>query len=144
MPFSPRPRHSVNRSRRLPSANSMAISSREPKALAVPMILCYGAREKTGRFKVVHTHITQVFGALRPKGALWSVAVDPLTEHNCGKSRAQAVDHLRGANFALGERFQRNEELEARCVHPGGDVLDRGVRLYDRRCALLQFRYSSK
>jgi pimeloyl-ACP methyl ester carboxylesterase len=72
-------------------ARSMAASSLEPKALDVPMILCYGGREKTGRFKMVHDHVSKTFAALRPKGALWSVAIDPLTEHNCGKSRALAI-----------------------------------------------------
>jgi hypothetical protein len=72
-------------------ARSMAASSREPKALAVPMILSYGGREKTGRFKMVHEHIRETFAALRPKGARWAVAIDPLTEHNCGKSRALAI-----------------------------------------------------
>ena len=72
-------------------ARSIAAGGEEAKALTVPVMFNYGVREKTGAFAVVHKHITATFAAHRPKGALWSVAVDPNTAHNCGNSRALAV-----------------------------------------------------
>jgi hypothetical protein len=57
-------------------------------ALKVP-VMCNpgtkeGVTEKDGRFASVWPANEKFFNAVRPKGGLVSVAVDPLTAHECG------------------------------------------------------------
>ncbi|MGF1582362.1 MAG: hypothetical protein ACFCD0_23805 [Gemmataceae bacterium] len=72
-------------------ARSMAIVDINPKALDIPMILNYGEREKKGRFQRVHQKSMESFSKNRPKGALWAIAVDPKSSHDCRNSRHLAI-----------------------------------------------------
>lgn len=66
--------------------------------LAVPMMLNLGTEEgvtvEEGRFAGVWPANQSFFNALRPRGALIGVAVDPLTSHECGNQRYLAIPWL--------------------------------------------------
>jgi len=67
-------------------------------ALGVPVMCNPGTKEgvtvKEGRFAGVWPANEAFFTALRAKGALIGVAVDPLTAHECGNSRYMAIPWL--------------------------------------------------
>jgi hypothetical protein len=67
-------------------------------ALKVPMMCNLGTKEgvtdKTGRFAGVWPANQEFFGAVRQKGGLVAVAVDPLTSHECGNQRYLAIHWL--------------------------------------------------
>lgn len=70
-----------------------------PKAaLKVPMMCNPGTKEgvtvKEGRFAGVWPANEEFFNAVRGKGGLVGVAVDPLTAHECGNSRYMAIPWL--------------------------------------------------
>lgn len=58
---------------------------------SIPILLQYGEQEKTGRFAKVHERATEALNLHRPKGALWSSAVDPKSSHDCRQSRHLAI-----------------------------------------------------
>ena len=72
-------------------ARSQTLTTIDPKGLAVPVIFNYGEQEKTGRFASVHKNSTTAFSTYRPKGALWAIAVDPKSSHDCRNSRQLAI-----------------------------------------------------
>lgn len=67
-------------------------------SLGVPMMCNPGAKEgvtvKEGRFAGVWPANEAFFKAMRAKGALIGVAVDPLTSHECGNQRYLAIPWL--------------------------------------------------
>lgn len=66
--------------------------------LAAPMMLNLGTEEgvtvRNGRFAGVWPSNQAFFNALRPRGALIGIAVDPLTSHQCGNQRYLAIPWL--------------------------------------------------
>ena len=69
-----------------------------PAALLVPVMCNLGTKEgvtvKNGQFAGVWPGVETYFNALRGKGALVGVAVDPLTSHECGNQRYFAIPWL--------------------------------------------------
>ncbi len=67
-------------------------------ALGVPIMCNPGTKEgvtvKEGRFAGVWPSNEAFFGAMRARGALIGVAVDPLTAHECGNQRYLAIPWL--------------------------------------------------
>src|SRR6202023_1219170 len=67
-------------------------------ALKVPVMCNLGTKEgvteKTGRFAGVWPANEAFFNEVRVKGGLISVAVDPLTAHECGNQRYFAIPWL--------------------------------------------------
>src|SRR5262249_30614973 len=72
-------------------ARSQALTEYVAEALQVPIVFNYGEGEKTGRFEVVHKNSQAAFNTYRPKGALWALAVDPKSSHDCRNSRQLAI-----------------------------------------------------
>ncbi len=72
-------------------ARSQAVTEYDEATLSVPIVFNYGENEKTGQFAGVHKNSQSAFLAYRPKGAVWAVAVDPKSGHDCRNSRALAV-----------------------------------------------------
>lgn len=72
-------------------ARSQALTEYVPAALAVPIVFNYGEGEKTGRFESVHKNSQAAFATYRPKGAVWALAVDPKSSHDCRNSRQLAI-----------------------------------------------------
>lgn len=70
---------------------SQALTEYVDKALQVPIVFNYGEGEKTGQFASVHKNSQAAYTAYRPKGALWAIAIDPKSSHDCRNSRALAV-----------------------------------------------------
>ena len=70
---------------------AQALTEYVDKALRVPIVFNYGEREKTGRFEGVHKNSVKAFETYRPRGAVWAIAVDPKSEHDCRGSRQLAV-----------------------------------------------------
>jgi pimeloyl-ACP methyl ester carboxylesterase len=68
------------------------------QVLTVPIMCNPGTKEgvtvKDGRFKGVWTSNDAFFSALRAKGGLVCVAVDPVTSHECGNQRYLAIPWL--------------------------------------------------
>jgi pimeloyl-ACP methyl ester carboxylesterase len=73
---------------------SGALADAPEAPLGVPMILNYGAREKTGRFEKAHLNSVRIFEKNQPRGALLAIAVDPKSEHDCGNSRQLAIPYF--------------------------------------------------
>ena len=69
-----------------------------PAALAIPIMCNPGTKEgvtvKEGRFARVWPANEQFFKAVRSKGGLIGVAVDPLSSHECGNQRYLAIPWL--------------------------------------------------
>ena len=67
-------------------------------ACQVPVMCNLGTKEgitdKTNRFAGVWPGVEVFFNAMRAKGALIAVAVDPLTSHECGNQRYLAIPWL--------------------------------------------------
>lgn len=67
-------------------------------ACGVPVMCNLGTKEgvtvKDGRFAGVWGGVETFFSAMRTKGALIGVAVDPLTSHECGNQRYLAIPWL--------------------------------------------------
>jgi hypothetical protein len=67
-------------------------------ALKVPVMCNLGTKEgvtvKDGRFAGVWPGVEYFFTAMRAKGALVGIAVDPLTAHECGNQRYLAIPWL--------------------------------------------------
>jgi type 1 glutamine amidotransferase len=72
-------------------ARSHALTEYVPAALAVPVVFNYGEREKTGRFEAIHKNSQAAFDLHRKNGALWALAIDPKSEHDCRNSRQLAI-----------------------------------------------------
>jgi pimeloyl-ACP methyl ester carboxylesterase len=72
-------------------ARSQALTEYNAKALGVPVVFNYGEGEKTGRFEAVHKNSLAAFNTYAPKGALWAVAIDPKSDHNCRNSRHLSI-----------------------------------------------------
>ncbi len=72
-------------------ARSQALTEYTEKALLVPIVFNYGEGEKTGRFEAVHKNSQAAFSTYAPKGAVWAVAVDPKSSHDCRNSRQLAI-----------------------------------------------------
>ena len=70
---------------------SQALTEYVDKALLVPVVFNYGEGEKTGQFASVHKNSQAAFTTYRPKGALWAVAIDPKSSHDCRNSRQLAI-----------------------------------------------------
>lgn len=89
-----------------PSAQVVEIPD---QPLAVPVMLNPGTKEgvteKTGRFAGVWPGAEEFFHAVRGKGGLIGVAVDPLTSHECGNQRYLAIPWL---DACLGARLPGN------------------------------------
>ena len=75
-----------------PSAKTIDLPD---QPLAVPMMLNPGTKEgvtvKEGRFAGLWPIMERFFSAVRSKGGLIGVAVDPLTSHECGNQRYLAI-----------------------------------------------------
>ena len=78
-------------------------------ALKVPVMCNPGTKEgvtvKEGRFAGVWPANEEFFNAVRGKGGLIGVAVDPLTAHECGNSRYMAIPWL---DACLSVRLPKN------------------------------------
>ncbi|MDP1589723.1 MAG: hypothetical protein Q8M07_18360 [Prosthecobacter sp.] len=78
-------------------------------ALKVPVMCNPGTKEgvtvKEGRFAGVWPANEEFFNAVRGKGGLVGVAVDPLTAHECGNSRYMAIPWL---DTCLSVRLPKN------------------------------------
>ncbi len=78
-------------------------------ALKVPMMCNPGTKEgvtvKEGRFAGVWPANEEFFNAVRGKGGLIGVAIDPLTAHECGNSRYMAIPWL---DACLSVRLPKN------------------------------------
>ena len=78
-------------------------------ALKVPVMCNPGTKEgvtvKEGRFAGVWPANEEFFNAVRGKGGLIGVAVDPLTAHECGNSRYMAIPWL---DACLSARLPKN------------------------------------
>jgi pimeloyl-ACP methyl ester carboxylesterase len=74
-------------------ARSGAITEFEDTALKVPIVFNYGEREAVpkNQFEAIHTNTMKAFETYRPKGAVWALAVDPKSWHDCRNSRDLAV-----------------------------------------------------
>jgi pimeloyl-ACP methyl ester carboxylesterase len=72
-------------------ARSQALVEMQPAARAVPVMLNYGVGEQVGKFEAVHRNSLASFNKHRPAGALWALAVDPKSSHDCRESRRLAV-----------------------------------------------------
>ncbi len=84
-------------------ARSQAVIEGYPDAaLQVPIVFNYGEQEKTGRFEGVHKNSVAAFEKYRPKGALWAIAVDPKSSHDCRNSRQLAIPFF---DLMLAERL---------------------------------------
>ncbi len=81
-------------------------------ALKVPMMCNLGTKEgvtdKEGRFAGVWPANETFFKAVRSKGGLIGVAVDPLTAHECGNQRYLAIPWL---DACLAARLPKSREL---------------------------------
>jgi pimeloyl-ACP methyl ester carboxylesterase len=86
-----------------PSAKTIELSAGTAQ---VPIMCNLGTREgvtdKEGRFAGVWPGVERFFKAVRSKGGLIGVAVDPLTSHECGNQRYLAIPWL---DACLGERL---------------------------------------
>ena len=75
-----------------PTANPFALPD---AALSVPMMCNLGTKEgvtvKEGRFAGGWHGVETFFSAVRAKGGLIGVAIDPLTAHECGNQRYLAI-----------------------------------------------------
>ncbi|QDS88954.1 hypothetical protein EC9_31500 [Rosistilla ulvae] len=75
-------------------------------ALTVPTMCNFGTKEgytdKESRFKGVWPSNETFFKAMRSRGALLGIAIDPLTSHECGNSRYLAIPWL---DTCLSERL---------------------------------------
>lgn len=74
-------------------ARSGAIAEIAKATLGVPIVYNYGQRESVpkNQFEAVYLSSIKAFETYRPQGALWSLAVDPKSWHDCRNSRALAV-----------------------------------------------------
>lgn len=72
---------------------SGAITDFKPAALAVPIVFNYGVKEseKGSQFYEVSVSSLKAFETHRPQGALWALAVDPKSSHDCRESRTLAI-----------------------------------------------------
>ena len=72
---------------------SGAITEFEKAALAVPIVFNYGIKEseKGSQFYEVSVKSLKAFETYRPQGALWALAVDPKSTHDCRESRTLAI-----------------------------------------------------
>jgi hypothetical protein len=75
-------------------ARSQAVVDGADKAASVPILFNYGVREKSGKFEKVHINSQAAFAQNRPQGALWSIAIDPMSEHDCRNSREISIPFL--------------------------------------------------
>ena len=72
-------------------ARSQALTAYNEKAMLVPIVFNYGEGEKTGTFASVHKNSQEAFTKFRANGALWAVAIDPKSSHDCRNSRQLAI-----------------------------------------------------
>lgn len=81
-----------------PKRPTIKVHTLPDAALAVPVMCNLGTKEgvtvKDGRFAGVWPANEVFFKAVRAKGGLISVAVDPLTSHECGNQRYFAIPWL--------------------------------------------------
>ena len=47
--------------------------------------------KKTGQFESVHKNSQAAFNTFRPEGAVWAIAIDPKSSHDCRNSRQLAI-----------------------------------------------------
>jgi pimeloyl-ACP methyl ester carboxylesterase len=78
-------------------------------ALHVPLMCNLGTKEgvtvKEGRFSGLWPNVEKFHAAMRAKGALIGIAVDPLTAHECGNQRYLAIPWL---DACLTSRLPKN------------------------------------
>jgi len=81
-----------------PNRNTIKVHELPEAALKVPIMCNPGTKEgvtvKDGRFNGVWPANETFFKAMRGKGALIGIAVDPLTSHECGNQRYMAIRWL--------------------------------------------------
>jgi len=72
---------------------SASITEFEKATFGIPIVFNYGVKEseKGSQFEKVHINSTKAFETYRPQGAIWSIAVDPKSSHDCRESRALAI-----------------------------------------------------
>jgi hypothetical protein len=70
---------------------SQALTEYPEACLKVPMVFNYGEGEKAGRFETVHKNSMAAFEKYKPQGAVWDLAVDPKSSHDCRNSRLLAI-----------------------------------------------------
>lgn len=129
-------------------------------ACAVPVMFNLGTKEgvtvKEGRFAGVWDRVKSFFEAMRAKGALAGVAVDPFSSHDCGNCRYLAIpwfdacltDRLGKAGEPVLKPMPQNgvwlaELLDTR-AQPAGEFrgdLKTSVWLPDQRIAKLWMEY---
>ncbi len=96
-------------------ARSQAVTEYTDAALLVPIVFNYGEGEKVGRFESVHKNSVKAFETYRPKGALWAIAVDPKSSHDCRENRTLAVPFF---DQMLTERLPANGAGKLLPLHP--------------------------
>ncbi len=81
-----------------PDRSTIKAHTLSDAALKVPVMCNLGTKEgvtdKASRFAAVWPAIETFFNAMRQKGGLVSIAVDPLTAHECGNQRYLAIPWL--------------------------------------------------
>ena len=86
-------------------ARSQAVTASGPAARGVPVVYNYGVREAADpEFAGAVTASVKAFETGRPNGAVWALAADPKSGHDCRDGRALAV---RFFDWALGERLPK-------------------------------------
>lgn len=92
-----------------PDRSTIKTHTMPEAALKVPVMCNPGTKEgvtvKEGRFAGVWPANEEFFNAMRGKGGLVGVAVDPLTAHECGNSRYMAIPWL---DTCLSARLPKN------------------------------------
>lgn len=93
-----------------PKRTAIKVHTVPDAALQVPVMCNLGAKEgvtvKDGRFAGVWSSNETFFTAMRSKGGLIGVAVDPLTAHECGNSRYMAIPWI---DACLSARLPKNK-----------------------------------
>ncbi len=116
-------------------ARSGAVAEYGKGALAVPIVFNYGKRESEpkNQFEAVFKSSTQAFERYRPQGALWALAVDPLSWHDTRNSRnlaARWFDTLLTDRLSkdgpklralMDDADRRRADPKSLAVTPGGD-----------------------
>ncbi|QEG39178.1 alkaline phosphatase D family protein [Roseimaritima ulvae] len=105
-----------------PKRSSIKPHTLPDEALGVPMMCNLGTKEgvtvKDGRFAGVWPANQTFFEAVRGKGGLVGVAVDPLTAHECGNQRYLAIPWL---DACLTARLPKTADQPLRAM-PTGDA----------------------
>lgn len=107
-----------------PKRSGIKSHSLPDAALNVPMMCNLGTKEgvseKTGQFAGVWPANQAFFHAVRGKGGLIGIAIDPLSSHDCGHSRYLAIPWL---DACLSARLPAKNDDPLKPMPAGGAIL---------------------